>query len=395
MPITPPNQGPRLKQIEKIRNDETISNSSDLLGIDSLNETNWLDIRVEDIVVPSMAGGRLTVGSTSTTPGDPVTGVTGSGTSSNLFYVPYSHGLITLYDGSKWNYHQLPPYIRSGLPAGTVNGGAIAGDENVDVYIYDNAGTLTFEFAKWQTHIIGGVRDPLFTIAKLNGVWVGSWDSARRYVGTIRTAAIPLVGIMDTSNDSRYLGVWNVQNQVLHNLTQNVVIGSNLFCNGCQVTPIAVWTDWGITASPDDDIPIKVVCGLPTPIKCYFNYTAINLAAPFGGQGGWICQLIPNYKSSCDQQVYMDTTYNNSVGFAFASLLFGSNLDRPDPANGQERQVNHGRVWAGTVFSDGYHELTPRYQVKDVIIPGGAPCQVILDSGYVIFSGSYKLEMWR
>src|SRR5437016_1613615 len=83
-------------------------------------------------------GGRLTL-----TTAVPVTtaDVTGAGT---LYYTPYLHDRIRIYDGTRWQY-----YVFAELSLSLT----LTNAKLYDVFVYDNSGTLTLELsAAWTNN---------------------------------------------------------------------------------------------------------------------------------------------------------------------------------------------------------------------------------------------------
>lgn len=144
------------------------------------------------------AGGRLTTES-----GVPVS-TSDRTAQSTLYYTPYAHDLIGLYDGTSWKLH---PFSERSLALSGLTSG-----KNYDVFLYDNAGTLTLELsAAWTTDTTRADA-----LATQDGVYVKSGATSRRYLGTIRTTGTT------TTEDSGYLTssgtpkrfVWNAYNRV-------------------------------------------------------------------------------------------------------------------------------------------------------------------------------------
>ena len=138
--------------------------------------------------------GRLTL-----TSGTPVTtsDVTAATT---IYFTPYKGDRIYLYDGTRW---KLYSFSELSLALGTLTNAL-----PYDVFIYDNAGTLTLESLAWTN---GTTRATALTT--LNGVLVKSGATTRRYLGTFYTTATT------TTEDSaaRRL-LWNYYNQVMRPL---------------------------------------------------------------------------------------------------------------------------------------------------------------------------------
>lgn len=136
------------------------------------------------------AGGRLTLTSAS-----PVTtsDVTGAGT---LYYAIYQDDQVALYDGTRWRMYT---FAERSLALSVTSG------KNYDVFLFDNAGTLTLELsAAWTNDTTRADA-----LARQDGVWTKSGAATRRYLGTIRASA---ANVTEDSEAKRF--VWNVDNRV-------------------------------------------------------------------------------------------------------------------------------------------------------------------------------------
>lgn len=143
-------------------------------------------------VLPSTCEARLTL----------ETGVAISTTDqtakTTVYLTPYRGNVIALYDGaSAWEGHALTE-ISLSLSGFTA-------DTNYDIFVYDNAGTLTLEAVAWTNATTRATA-----LSTQNGVWVKSSATTRRYVGTIRTTAS--TGQCEDSVAKRF--VWNAQHRV-------------------------------------------------------------------------------------------------------------------------------------------------------------------------------------
>jgi hypothetical protein len=120
--------------------------------------------------------------------------------STTLYFTPYSGDRVALYDGTRWRLYSFTERslalsaLTSGLP--------------YDVFLYDNAGTLTLELTAWTD-----VSTRATALATQDGVYVRSGATARRYLGTIHTT-----GTTSTEDSSRMRFVWNVQNRLPRSL---------------------------------------------------------------------------------------------------------------------------------------------------------------------------------
>jgi hypothetical protein len=132
------------------------------------------------------AQGRLTV-----TSGQPV----GSGELPDFYYTPYTGNKISIYNGTRWMHYTFTERTF------VVNW---SGTTPRDVFIYDNAGTLTLEVVAWST---ATARATAITL--LDGSYVKDGDNTRLYLGTVI-----LNGIDWIQEDQFYMGVWNNYNRV-------------------------------------------------------------------------------------------------------------------------------------------------------------------------------------
>lgn len=159
-------------------------------------------------------GGRLTL-----TTATPVTtaDVTAATT---IYYTPFIHGGIGVYDATSWKFYTFTELT---LALGTLTSGA-----NYDVFIYDNAGTLTLIFGPaWTSNTGRGSGAGTTQLTTQNGVYVnavsiasGPAATAGRYLGTIRTTATTTTedsyGGASQAGGKRF--VWNAYNRVTRHI---------------------------------------------------------------------------------------------------------------------------------------------------------------------------------
>lgn len=165
---------------------------------------NLVDFNVEDAGsnqanvyhnLPSVCTGRLTL-----TSGVGVTtaDVTGAGTIYFTSHQAVSGGdndfQISLYDGTRWKLY-LNAQISLAL---TLTSGSV-----YDIFIYDNAGTLTLESLVWSSATARATA-----LDTLDGVLIKSGANTRRYLGTIKASG---TNTTEDSEANRY--VWNYYNQ--------------------------------------------------------------------------------------------------------------------------------------------------------------------------------------
>lgn len=142
-------------------------------------------------VSPGTSQGRLTLTSGTAVTVSDVTAAT------SIYFTPSEGNRIALYDGtSDWNLRSFTEI--------TIALGTLVDATNYDVFVYDNAGTVTADTLVAWTNAT--TRATAITLQ--DGVWVKSGATTRRYIGTFRTTSTT------TTEDSlakRF--VWNVANR--------------------------------------------------------------------------------------------------------------------------------------------------------------------------------------
>jgi hypothetical protein len=115
-----------------------------------------------------------------------------------IYFTPYHGNCISLYNGAEWICH---PFAELSLALGT-----LMTDKHYDVFVYDNAGTLTLELsAAWASD--SARTDAL---GMQEGIYIKSGAPTRRYLGTFRTTSTTTT---EDSQSKRFL--WNLQNQIV------------------------------------------------------------------------------------------------------------------------------------------------------------------------------------
>lgn len=137
---------------------------------------------------PQICQGRLTLES-----GVPVT-VNDNGAKTTIYFTPYGGNRIALYNTTKAAWELYSFTERSLALTG------FAADTNFDLFLYDNAGTLTLEQTAWSS---ATARATAITLQ--DGVYVKSGSLNKRYLGTFRTTGT--IGQTEDSTAKRY--VWN------------------------------------------------------------------------------------------------------------------------------------------------------------------------------------------
>lgn len=138
--------------------------------------------------------GRLTL-----TSGTPVTTIDVTA-ATTIYFTPYKGDRIYLYDGTRW---KLYSFSELSLALGTLTASL-----PYDVFIYDNAGTLTLEALAWTN---GTTRAT--ALVTQNGVLSKTGVLTRRYLGTFYTTSTT------TTEDSvAKRDLWNYYNRTTRKL---------------------------------------------------------------------------------------------------------------------------------------------------------------------------------
>lgn len=199
------------------------------------------------------SGGRLTL--TSATP-ITTTDVTAATT---LYFTPYglNGDKISLYDGTNWATYT---FSQLSLALGTLSSGF-----NYDVFVYNNAGTLTLETAVWTNDT---TRATSLTLT--NGIYLKTGALTRRFLGTFRTTSTT------TTEDSiakRF--VWNFNNRVEKALYKNGTTS--------HTYTTASWRNW----NNDATLRIEFILGIDAAQVIHFGGaatgTGIDIGAGFDG----------------------------------------------------------------------------------------------------------------
>lgn len=121
-------------------------------------------------------------------------------TSSTIYFTPFRGNKVALYNGSTWGLHTLEEI--------SLDISALSTDSNYDMFIYNNAGTLTLESLIWSSHS-AGTSTRATDLVLQDGVYVKSGDATRKYIGSFRTLSSAETRDAD---DSRLL--WNYYNRI-------------------------------------------------------------------------------------------------------------------------------------------------------------------------------------
>jgi len=155
-------------------------NNLDADKLDGQHATDLIDLIVQ---------GRLTL-----TSGTPVTSADVTA-ATNVYFTPYKGNRVALYDGAAW---VLKAFTERTLAVPATTG------TNYDVFLYDNAGTLTLEAVAWTNDTTRATA-----LALQDGVYVKNAAATNRYLGTFRTTGV--AGQTEDSAVKRL--VWNYYNR--------------------------------------------------------------------------------------------------------------------------------------------------------------------------------------
>jgi hypothetical protein len=179
---------------------QNVSAASRLLGRGSASSGDVQELTVDTdglqiastvlgLALSGTCEGRLTV---STGLAIPVLDISGAGT---IYFTPYKGNRIALYNGTTWDMYS---FTERSLALSITSG------VNYDVFIYDNAGTLTLEVVAWTNDTTRAT-----SIVLQDGVYVKSGTTTKRYLGTIRGSG---ANVVEDSATKRF--VWNYYNRV-------------------------------------------------------------------------------------------------------------------------------------------------------------------------------------
>jgi len=144
---------------------------------------------------PQVCGGRLTLST-----GVPVP-VADISSSANVYFSPYHGDRISLYV----NDYGWRVYSFSEL---TLDISGVADAKMIDVWLYDNAGTLTHAYTEWSNDSLRATA-----LVRQDGVLVKSGAPEYRYLGSVRTSG---AGVTADTLLKRF--IWNNYNRVVREL---------------------------------------------------------------------------------------------------------------------------------------------------------------------------------
>lgn len=148
--------------------------------------------------LPGLCEGRLT------TESGVAVSTSDRASQSTIYFTPYKGSRVSLYNGTRWTVY--------GFTERSLALSGLTGGKNYDVFLYDNAGTLTLELsAAWTNDTTRADA-----LALQDGVLVKSGTTTRRFLGTLRASAATTTE--DTgapaSGTTPKRFVWNQYNRV-------------------------------------------------------------------------------------------------------------------------------------------------------------------------------------
>jgi hypothetical protein len=166
---------------------ETDAALDDLLVLHDVSAAGLRRVALERLLGFALAGvcqGRLTLTSGTPIPTSDVV------TASTIYFQPFRGRWTALFDGTRWKLHDLTAGVAKTLSGLTSN-------RPHDVFLFDDAGTLTLAFAAWTNDATRATA-----LATQDGVLVQSGNPTRRYLGSFFTTS---AATTEDSARNRYL----------------------------------------------------------------------------------------------------------------------------------------------------------------------------------------------
>jgi len=223
---------------------------------------------------PHQVQGRLTLST-----GTPVT-ISDVTSSATLFFSPYNGNRVSLYvAGYGWRVYSFAELALdiSGFTTG----------KNYDIFLYDNAGTLTLEGLAWSNDTLRATA-----IVLQDGRWVKSAALERLYLGTIRTSG---AGVTCDTKLKRF--VWNCFNRISRQLIINETTGTWTYATN------ATYRQWNNNVANKAEFVIGIQ---EDPIFLQFMASIWCAGAYFASIGIGLDRI-----NACDANVYSSIANNN------------------------------------------------------------------------------------
>ncbi len=243
-------------------------------------------------VDPQICSGRLTL---STGVPVPTSDISSSAT---VYFSPYSGNRVALYvQDYGW---RLYPFSEL-----TLDISGIASGKNIDVWLYDNAGTLTLAYTEWSNDTLRATA-----ITLQDGVYVKSGALSYRYLGTVRTSG---AGVSCDTILARF--VWNYYNRTSRGLSAGDTT-THTYATG-------TWRSW----NNDPTVRFEFIVGVAEDlIPVIFNVNFKATGAAQDGMAGFYMDNTTSSNKSLRLLNIPDTLqlYGNSIAYHYGlSAIFG------------------------------------------------------------------------
>lgn len=146
-----------------------------------------------------------------------------------IYYTPYVGNTIPIYDGTCWlmmSFAELSN-ITSNSATGKAGPAVVANNSNYDLFVWNNAGTLTLTRGPaWTSDTARGTGAGTTQLTLTNGIYLntvaitnGPGAGLGTYVGTVRSNGSAQIdwklGSSAAGGGAAILGVWNMNNRVM------------------------------------------------------------------------------------------------------------------------------------------------------------------------------------
>lgn len=248
----------------------------------------------------------------------------------SLYYTPHIGDKITLWNSTRGHWQQYTFTQRTLSLAG------LAANTNFDVFIYDNAGTLTLEAVAWSNSGAGtSARDSALTYK--DGVRVKASDN-RKYLGCFRTTGT--IGQSEFSptvlnNNKVYL--WNEYSKVPIRVFSQLETSSTTWSYSGVVRPANNNTAYRLSFLSGSHYNVPAHCvadlqGAPSPVgNASGQFTLLGLNSTtvsyelYSAEGG---------DTTPDTSIVISQTLDLPLGYSFVQLLESGGSSTRSIANG-------------------------------------------------------------
>jgi len=224
---------------------------------------------------PQICNGRLTLSTGVPVPDSDVSG------SANVYFTPYLGNRISLYvKDYGWRLYSFSEL--------SLDISGVADEKNIDVWVYDNAGTLTLAYTLWTNDTLRATA-----LIRQDGVLCKTGALEYRYLGTVRTSAAG-----ETSDTLLKRFTWNFYNRIQRTFFKSDTTATWTY-------NVAAWRAW----NNDTDNRVQFVIGVSeNPVYLHVIGRLRNAAAIVDGLVGIALDAANANDSSISGYVY------NSLG---------------------------------------------------------------------------------